>query len=68
MLDGYWNLILCYNKLTGNIPNLNLAPLVRLDLKQNALSGSMPSLPPSLKYLALSKNQLSGGIQNIGGL
>lgn len=62
------NLILCYNKLTGNIPNLNLAPIVRLDLKKNALSGSMPSLPPSLKYLALSNNQLSGGIQNIGGL
>lgn len=62
------NLILCYNKLTGTIPNLNLAPLVRLDLKQNALSGSLPSLPPSLKYIALSKNQLSGEIQNTGGL
>jgi hypothetical protein len=34
----------------------------------NALSRSLPSLSPSLKYLALSKNQLSGGIQNTGGL
>ncbi|GLJ07275.1 hypothetical protein SUGI_0063310 [Cryptomeria japonica] len=63
------NLILARNKLTGPLPNLSgTSSLLRLDLKQNALSGTLPSLPSSLKYLALSNNQLSGGIQNVGHL
>ncbi|KAL2323594.1 hypothetical protein Fmac_027973 [Flemingia macrophylla] len=56
------NLILCHNRLSGSIPRFDSRTLTRLDLKHNGLSGSVGpnSLPPSLQYLSLAWNQLSG--------
>lgn len=56
------NMILCHNCLSGSVPRFVSQTLTRLDLKHNALSGSLApdSLPPSLQYLSLSWNQLSG--------
>ncbi|KAJ1435723.1 Leucine-rich repeat [Sesbania bispinosa] len=61
------NLILCHNRLSGSIPRFDSQSLTRLDLKHNALSGSLApnSLPPSLQYLSLSWNQLSGPMDRI---
>lgn len=56
------NLILCHNRLSGSIPRFGSKTLTRLDLKHNTLSGSLPpnALPPSLEYLSLAWNQLTG--------
>ncbi|PON66264.1 LRR domain containing protein [Parasponia andersonii] len=56
------NLILCHNHLSGSVPPFMSQSLIRLDLKHNGLSGSLApgSLPPSLQYLSLAWNKLSG--------
>ncbi|KAK7277691.1 hypothetical protein RJT34_22706 [Clitoria ternatea] len=63
------NLILCHNRLSGSVPRFKSKTLTRLDLKHNALSGSLPpnSLPPSLQYLSLSWNQLTGPMDRLLG-
>ncbi|XP_027367280.1 LRR receptor-like serine/threonine-protein kinase FLS2 [Abrus precatorius] len=63
------NLILCHNRLSGSVPRFQSRTLTRLDLKHNALSGSLApnSLPPSLQYLSLSWNQLSGPMDKLLG-
>ncbi|XP_068659489.1 LRR receptor-like serine/threonine-protein kinase ERECTA [Aristolochia californica] len=61
------NVILCHNRLSGSIP-LFIAPnLIRLDLKHNDLSGAISpsSLPPSLQYLSLSFNRLTGPVDRL---
>ncbi|XP_038981354.1 probable inactive leucine-rich repeat receptor kinase XIAO [Phoenix dactylifera] len=60
------NLILCHNRLSGQIPSFPLSsPLLRLDLKLNSLSGAIPALPPSLRYLSLASNRLSGPVDRV---
>ncbi|KAG5051856.1 hypothetical protein AAZX31_02G144500 [Glycine max] len=61
------NLILCHNRLSGSVPRFESHTLTRLDLKHNSLSGSLPpnSLPPSLQYLSLSWNQLTGPMDRL---
>ncbi|KAK0582988.1 hypothetical protein LWI29_032016 [Acer saccharum] len=61
------NVILCHNKLSGPVPPFLSQTLTRLDLKSNALSGSLSpnSLPPSLQYLSLSWNRLSGPVDRL---
>ncbi|MGB3227112.1 MAG: YCF48-related protein [Saprospiraceae bacterium] len=52
-----------FNNLKGQIPNLNLAHLVTLDLSHNQLEGNIPNFNlPNLKNLSLGGNQLSGNI------
>ncbi|RVX20879.1 LRR receptor-like serine/threonine-protein kinase EFR [Vitis vinifera] len=63
-LPALSNVILCHNRLSGTVPPLLSQTLTRLDLKHNDLSGSISpsSLPPSLQYLSLSWNRLSGTV------
>ncbi|CAK8572872.1 unnamed protein product [Lathyrus sativus] len=66
-LPGLTNLILCHNRLTGSIPRFDSQSMTRLDLKHNTLTGSLGpnSLPPSLQYLSLSWNQLTGSMDRV---
>ncbi|XP_071725214.1 uncharacterized protein [Rutidosis leptorrhynchoides] len=59
--------ILCHNKLSGSVPNFSSRSLTRLDLKHNDLSGSISpvSLPPSIQYLSLSWNRLTGPVDRL---
>lgn len=61
------NLILCHNHLSGSVPPFLSQSLTRLDLKHNSLSGSLApnSLPPSLQYLSLGWNKLSGSVNRL---
>lgn len=66
-IPGLNNVILSHNRLSGSVPSFASQTLTRLDLKHNGLSGSLPpnSLPPSLQYLSLSWNQLSGAVDGL---
>lgn len=61
------NVILCHNRLSGSVPPFGSRVLTRLDLKHNDLSGSLSpvGLPPSLQYLSLSWNRLSGPVDRV---
>ncbi|KAK8614605.1 hypothetical protein V6N13_068405 [Hibiscus sabdariffa] len=61
------NVILCHNHLSGSVPPFLSQVLNRLDLKHNALTGSLApdSLPPSLQSLSLSWNQLTGPVDRL---
>lgn len=63
-LPALSNVILCHNKLSGSVPPFVSQTLTRLDLKHNDLSGSISplGLPPSLQYLSLSWNRLTGPV------
>ncbi|KAG6487521.1 probably inactive leucine-rich repeat receptor-like protein kinase IMK2 [Zingiber officinale] len=58
-------LILSGNRLSGSIPVGVSAPLLRLDLHGNVLTGFLPFLPYSLIYLSLASNQLSGRVDRV---
>ncbi|XP_059625795.1 probably inactive leucine-rich repeat receptor-like protein kinase IMK2 [Cornus florida] len=66
-LPALSNVILGHNRLSGSVPTFASQTLTRLDLKHNALSGSLSptSLPPSLQYLSLSWNQLTGPVDRL---
>ncbi|KAG7557798.1 Leucine-rich repeat [Arabidopsis suecica] len=61
------NLILCHNHLNGSIPQFLSQTLTRIDLKRNNLTGiiSPTSLPPSLQYLSLAWNHLTGPVNRV---
>ncbi|XP_044492314.1 probable leucine-rich repeat receptor-like protein kinase At1g35710 [Mangifera indica] len=61
------NVILCHNKLSGSVPPFLSRTLTRLDLKHNDLSGSLSpdALPPSMQYLSLSWNRLTGPVDQL---
>ncbi|XP_051141843.1 LRR receptor-like serine/threonine-protein kinase FLS2 isoform X2 [Andrographis paniculata] len=63
-LPALTNAVLCHNRLSGAIPAFASRALTRLDLKHNQLSGELPplGLPPSLTYLSLSWNRLTGAV------
>ncbi|KAJ6815094.1 uncharacterized protein M6B38_134860 [Iris pallida] len=65
-LPSLSNLVLCHNRLSGAVPRFpDSSALVRLDLKHNNLSGEVPSLPPTLRYLSLSSNALTGRVDRV---
>ncbi|CAA0828145.1 RNI-like superfamily protein [Striga hermonthica] len=66
-LPALSNVILCHNRLAGTVPPFTSRILTRLDLKHNDLSGPIPpnGLPPSLQYLSLSWNRLSGPVDRL---
>ncbi|XP_047938764.1 LRR receptor-like serine/threonine-protein kinase ERL1 [Salvia hispanica] len=66
-LPSLSNVILCHNRLSGSVPPFASRALTRLDLKHNDLSGSLSpdGLPPSLQYLSLSWNRISGPVDGI---
>lgn len=57
--------ILSDNQFSGPIPTLSSTSLTHLDLRNNALTGGLPNLPPSLQYLCLTKNRISGQIDSL---
>nr|AMM42796.1 LRR-RLK [Vernicia fordii] len=61
------NVILCHNRLSGSVPPFLSQSLTRLDLKHNDFTGSLApsSLPPSIQYLSLSWNRLSGPVDRL---
>ncbi|KAL4312026.1 hypothetical protein GQ457_01G053440 [Hibiscus cannabinus] len=61
------NVILCHNHLSGSISPFLSKVLTRLDLKHNALTGSLAPdfLPPSLQSLSLSWNKLTGPVDKL---
>jgi len=60
-------IILSYSDLTGTLPNslVNLTGLTELDLHNNQLTGTIPTLPTGLTLLDLSYNQLAGAIPSL---
>ncbi|XP_022760084.1 receptor-like protein kinase 2 [Durio zibethinus] len=61
-------LILSSNDLTGELPRTVSAPLLHLDLKKNNISGLLPRLPLTLRYLSLSENSLWGPLNGLESL
>lgn len=66
-LPALTNVILGHNRLSGSIPRFTSQSLTRLDLKHNELTGSLTpdALPPSIQYLSLSWNKLSGPVDRL---
>ncbi|KAK3007897.1 hypothetical protein RJ639_013042 [Escallonia herrerae] len=66
-LPALSNVILGHNRLSGSVPPFVSQTLTRLDLKHNDLSGSLSptSFPPSIQYLSLSWNRLSGPVDRL---
>nr|GMD13015.1 LRR receptor-like serine/threonine-protein kinase ERL1 [Ipomoea batatas] len=66
-LPALSNVILCHNRLSGSVPRFDSKTLTRVDLKHNALSGRLPAnaFPPSVQYLSLSWNRLTGPVDQI---
>lgn len=55
---------LSHNEISGKLPDLSsLTSLRLLDMRENRLDSQLPSLPRSLTTVLLSKNRLSGNIQ-----
>ncbi|CAH9112499.1 unnamed protein product [Cuscuta europaea] len=63
-LPALSNVILSHNHLSGGVPPFASQSLTRVDFKHNNLSGQLPAnaFPPSLQYLSLSWNQLTGPV------
>ncbi|XP_077239893.1 uncharacterized protein LOC143880796 [Tasmannia lanceolata] len=65
VINSLTNLIISHNRLSGSIPPLISQTLTRLDLQHNYLSGSLSYLSPSLQYLSLSNNLLTGNVEPV---
>ncbi|XWS36787.1 hypothetical protein CRYUN_Cryun20dG0115900 [Craigia yunnanensis] len=61
-------LILSSNELTGELPRRVSAQLLHLDLKNNKISGPLPRLPLTLRYLSVSMNSMWGPLNGLESL
>lgn len=61
-------LIVSDNHLYGPIPSFAQTSLIHFDVRNNGLSGGLPELPPSVQYLSVMQNQLSGPVDGLIGL
>ncbi|XP_022728230.1 probably inactive leucine-rich repeat receptor-like protein kinase IMK2 [Durio zibethinus] len=61
-------LILSSNELTGELPRTVSAQLLHLDLKKNHISGPLPRLPSTLRYLSVSGNSMWGPLNGLESL
>ncbi|MQL82416.1 hypothetical protein Taro_014894 [Colocasia esculenta] len=64
-LPALANVILCHNRFSGGVPLFYSPFLARLDLSHNDLSSGVAVLPPSLQYLSLSWNRLTGSVDRV---
>lgn len=67
VLPNLVTLRLAHNRLAGTLPAsfTACACLEHLDLGRNLLSGPLPLLPPSLTYLNVERNAVSGGLEKL---
>ncbi|CAK9176947.1 unnamed protein product [Ilex paraguariensis] len=72
--DWFWDLSprlqflnLSYNQISGIVPNLSLrlVDFSVIDLSSNCFNGSIPSLPPNVVTVNLSKNKFLGSISSL---
>ncbi|XVF20981.1 hypothetical protein REPUB_Repub12eG0051100 [Reevesia pubescens] len=61
-------LILSSNELTFELPRTVSAQLLHLDLKKNKISGPLPRLPLTLRYLSVSENSMWGPLNGLESL
>ncbi|PRQ19324.1 putative leucine-rich repeat-containing, plant-type, leucine-rich repeat domain, L [Rosa chinensis] len=63
--SGLEDLDLSLNKIHGKLPNFSTSLLMYVNLSSNQFSGALPSFPPTIKYLILSENLLSGPLSSL---
>ncbi|EOX93227.1 Leucine-rich repeat - like 10 [Theobroma cacao] len=61
-------LILSSNELRGKLPRTVSAQLLHMDLKKNSISGPLPKLPLTLRYLSVSENSMWGPLNGLESL
>ncbi|CAH9102852.1 unnamed protein product [Cuscuta europaea] len=66
-LPALTRLALSGNLLSGSVPVFLTQTLITVDLTANNLTGGLPvnAFPPSIQYLSLPRNQLSGSVYQI---
>ncbi|KAK5784334.1 hypothetical protein PVK06_038857 [Gossypium arboreum] len=61
-------MVLSWNELTGELPRTVSAQLLHLDLKKNKISGPLPRLPSTVRYLSVSENWMWGPLKALESL
>ncbi|XP_040367358.1 receptor-like protein EIX2 [Rosa chinensis] len=63
--SGLEDLDLSLNQIHGKLPNFSSSLLTYVNLSSNLFSGALPSFPPTIQYLILSGNKLSGPLSSL---
>ncbi|XP_062028696.1 receptor-like protein EIX1 [Rosa rugosa] len=63
--SGLEDLDLSLNHIHGKLPNFSTSLLKYVNLSSNLFSGALPSFPPTIQYLILSENKLSGPLSSL---
>ncbi|KAM5573899.1 receptor-like protein EIX2 [Rosa sericea] len=63
--SGLEELDLSLNQIHGKLPNFSTSLLTYVNLSSNLFSGALPSFPPTIEALILSKNMLSGPLSSL---
>ncbi|KAM5573898.1 hypothetical protein ABKV19_013439 [Rosa sericea] len=63
--SGLEVLDLSLNQIHGKLPNFSTSLLTYVNLSSNLFSGALPSFPPTIEYLVLSENMLSGPLSSL---
>ncbi|XP_021274080.1 probable inactive leucine-rich repeat receptor kinase XIAO [Herrania umbratica] len=61
-------LILSSNEFSGELPRTVSARLLHMDLRKNNISGPLPKLPLTLRYLSVSDNSMWGPLNGLESL